>query len=228
MRQVILVTVAVWVVFGLAISLSIAIGRGQPPSAGVSQLHLNDCEVPCLMGVTLGKANFDEVKRTFAAATIPPGYTSEVMQTVNDPYHVAILLLKNQLDMPFTMSTYVDFYEGIWRSAGMDIDARYERPPQFADMVALYGAPTCAYWTYGVTGNHYRVVYMLDQARSLAVRLTLPLAIRFPPRWSSRVLNISMANLPAGVNPCMCSRWKGITAKYPMEDRNGVCSAFYN
>jgi hypothetical protein len=228
MRRVMLASVGICGVLGLAISLSIVIGRGQPPSAGLAQLHLSDCESPCIMGVTLGKANFDQVKQTFAAATIPPGYTAEVTQTIYEPYRVAVLLLKNDLGVPYTMSTYVDFYEGMWRSAAMTIDVRHNNPPQFADLVGLYGAPTCAYWTYGVTGNHYRVVYIVDQPRALAVRLTMPLAVRFPLRWSSRVLDISIANLPAGVNPCTCSRWKGITAKYPMEDRNGACSAFYN
>lgn len=228
MRRVMLAAAAVWVVLGLAISLSIVVGHGQPPGEGMSQLHLNDCEAPCMMGVTLGKANFDQVKQTFAAATIPPGYTAEVTQTIYEPYRVAVLLLKSNLGAPYTMSTYIDFYEGIWRSAAMAIDFRHEHPPQLADLVGLYGAPTCAYWTYGVTGNHYRIVYILDQARSLSVRLTMPLAARFPLGWSSRVLDISIANLPTGVNPCGCSHWKGITAQYPMEDRNGACSAFYN
>lgn len=55
--------VLTWCCLSLITSAVIGIGRGQPPSDGLALLHLDECELPCWLGITPGQTPWDAAKQ---------------------------------------------------------------------------------------------------------------------------------------------------------------------
>jgi hypothetical protein len=59
---------ALTIAFAILITVARVIGREQPPPLTLAQLHLDDCKLPCWLGITPGETTFDDaVKRVTSA-----------------------------------------------------------------------------------------------------------------------------------------------------------------
>jgi hypothetical protein len=67
MRWLILRALALWFVLLLCSSVSLLIGRQQPPPLYLALLHLTDCEFPCWIGIVPGKTTVAEARERIIA-----------------------------------------------------------------------------------------------------------------------------------------------------------------
>ncbi|SRR5258708_6625418 len=63
MRRLILFTLALWVTLVAAVVIAVGVGHQQPASKRLTQLHLNDCELPCWIGIVPGKTTLEDAQK---------------------------------------------------------------------------------------------------------------------------------------------------------------------
>src|SRR5260370_16815481 len=63
MRRLFTRTRLLGILLTLVTGTTLLIARAQPPSARVAMLHLDDCQLPCWIGITPGKTTVGEAKR---------------------------------------------------------------------------------------------------------------------------------------------------------------------
>ncbi len=203
----------------LAIGAAVAVGRTQPPSEAARWFHMDDCETPCFMGVTLGKAYFDETKRHVAEVIAPPGYTlslrNHFLKTTENLEEIG-LTLTNTAQLRDDLYISFSAYQGVTSSVGLFTNDGYENLPAIADVIRAYGLPTCAYETS--SGGKRRLIgYIVDSSRWLEVHVNDPIT------WGSPISGLWMdKNSTARDNPCgdLPARWHGLSAQYPWRNNN--------
>src|SRR5258707_8222360 len=75
LRWLVIRIAVLWIMLAVAVSGAILIGRRQPIPDRIALLHLNDCELPCWIGIVPGKTTLgetqDRIKQVYGAI---PGY----------------------------------------------------------------------------------------------------------------------------------------------------------
>ncbi len=68
MRWLLVRTLALIVLLTIAVSVGVLIGRAQPPPPNVAFLHLDECQLPCWIGIVPGKTTLTEAKKLISVA----------------------------------------------------------------------------------------------------------------------------------------------------------------
>jgi hypothetical protein len=224
-RRLFLRTAALITLLGLALSLSVTVGRSQFSSKPVQQFHMNDCEAPCLLGVTVGKTRYTEGKDILARFTAPAGYTAALTEERNDTISVKkiAITLTNPTNQEDTLTFGTWFKEGVADYVEMRRDTFYPAGlPTFADVIGTYGPPTCAYQDIALNGRYWDV-FIVDPDHLMVIRVQGGQQIT----WDAPVAYLSIRQSHASTemgNPCACAQWKGINAQYAAEGSDDTCS----
>jgi hypothetical protein len=138
MRWIVLFSLCLWMGFAALVVAARGIGAEQPSSALVEAMYLNDCALPCWIGITPGMASVDEaiaqLSRVFHLSASPHitntltfDYSmSEYRVTVSDD-DATIIFIVSKIDG--TVNQFAFFLS--------------DQSVQLGDIVLAYGAPTC-------------------------------------------------------------------------------------
>ncbi len=80
MRLIGFVVAALMITFVLLIGAARALGKAQPPTEGLAQLHLTECALPCWVGIIPGPTTFDEGVQHVKAVSPQSAITFEYSQ----------------------------------------------------------------------------------------------------------------------------------------------------
>ncbi|MCC7445788.1 MAG: hypothetical protein IT324_00155 [Anaerolineae bacterium] len=209
MLRFLLLTLTLCLGCALAIGAAVAVGRMQPPSEMVQLFHMNDCEAPCFLGVTLGKTRFEDAKKQLEKLNVPNNYIAR-LEGVDDVNHNEILM---SLSGPINSTKS-------WDASVVDIEFksdvlwRFNVKPFFhyptltlADIVAIYGIPTCAYTSYPQDGSSgYWEIHIINHDLSMNIHAHGTYLMG----WDAPVRGLALTN-DVSIDPCRKNRWKGIT-----------------
>lgn len=90
LARLLLSTMRLYAICTLANAMAVLIGRQQPESSILSQMHLTDCELPCWIGIIPGKTTLAEANKRLQAVY---GATLDQNSTLLD--HNSTLLYEN-------------------------------------------------------------------------------------------------------------------------------------
>jgi hypothetical protein len=145
MRRLLLSSASLSLLFTLLILIPVWIGRGQPASLLIEQLHLRDCAAPCWIGITPGQTNAEAVNLrlmdTFKSEN------SELSSSVPQYQWYTIVPLSqpptDAAEMPIEFSVSDGIIEEILIPAFFGSNTPDVTLPTLGDVVNVLGEPTC-------------------------------------------------------------------------------------
>ena len=127
----------------LVTSLVIVTGRGQPPSDGLALLHLDECELPCWLGIVPGTTTWRDAMQAIESEYNSGQYS---VRLIDDSHiEVGINGTSNFLRIEITPSSYTNEESSVYR---IMLTPSYEDPNllnislKLGDIVASIGTPT--------------------------------------------------------------------------------------
>jgi hypothetical protein len=192
--------------FTLCLIVCILIGRTEPPPELVRQLHLNDCTMPCWIGITPGTTKSEVVNRyvmdTFKStnsqlSSSVPSYEWFTIVPLTQP-------ARRGEGMPIQFGVNNDIVSEILIPAFFGSSTPDVTMPTLGDMVNLLGAPDCVGSNSLPMLGKLSLYYTFDSNL-----LEIGLLDDEHPRWSDSIsfLSIRRNDLSNRVNDCT---WAGI------------------
>jgi hypothetical protein len=124
----------------VSINLARAMGRGQPFSRIVQQIHLVDCEQPCIMGLTIGKTTEQKAKEIFAEL---PKLSDNIKFSDLEFYGSSVTMTLTNIENGKDADFMGHFKNNLSYYGGIKLFEFYELPT-LGELVTIYGIPTCA------------------------------------------------------------------------------------
>jgi hypothetical protein len=208
MRRFLFILGVLWFVTVISIHVARAVGQGRE-NLQVQAIHLDYCELPCFMGITLGKTGFEEARQTFTAM---PSVSIERLRAVTRGNGGMIRLKVAQ-----SVWTTIFFTDGIASGvviSGADLS---KDMAVFGDLFPLYGTPQCVYRN-PQSGRQTETVYFSDEARGINIRV---FAWK-PLNWATRIDAVQIWRRDPAIKGSLCGqcfRWHGPRGSYGVGSR---------
>ncbi len=165
MRRLLFLSLVVFALMSALGLLAVRVGRAQPESDRVAWLHLRDCSLPCWAGMTPGSTPIGSVKQRLSTLMLDSRWTwmpSSPLDARNPFFTWSTI---NRL----TGTSINLFAENDGHTAaliGIGSDHRDDHMPQLAEVLLIFGPPTCVIAQDSPT--LYNLIYENRAAHSLS------------------------------------------------------------
>lgn len=210
MRRLILFSLAVNVALVLIISLSVALGRRQPPPAFFQQLHLTDCALPCWAGITPGKTAPEGAHRHLTDIFTVSGFLLEPVQTAsNTSMSASGVVPDNSIQYTLRRPSETVSAASIWlydyNNVIHTLTIEPKQPLRLGDVVNVYGPPLCVLPVFDSTQKSIMIIY----SRVGGINM---LRVGAPFSWTSSITTIQLSNRTDFRKLCAeVSGWHGLS-----------------
>jgi hypothetical protein len=223
MKKLTLQLVILGAIFSVALIVVRVVGSEQEDSKAVRILGLKSCDLPCVMGVTLGKTTFAAAKRILTSYRVPNNYKISMVDGVEKTSKESYIMVT--LIDPAGQSIEIRFF-----FVGQDkvrvitfgkSKAYSELLPSVADLVLIYGIPECVTIDGGSGGSHISMPVQ-DKAGAWSIDFAVEVVRGIykgyddtqPMSWHqpvNRVSFLSHLDKPFYYDHCGRCSWKGIS-----------------
>jgi hypothetical protein len=193
----------------VSISAAQALGRSQV-SESVQKLHLTDCELPCFMGITLGKTTLEQAKQILMA--IPSASIAAIKpETDDDRASIVVKVVKDTY-------TIIYFHKSIAESIYIDGEFSSDMP-SLGDAMPIYGTPKCGIVS-PAAGNLLNTIYVPDEAHGVGASFFSWSLMT----WNSKIVKLSIWRITPDDPSTRCEScfyWRG--PQNPYGESGGQC-----
>ena len=176
MRRLAALSLGVVAIFALMMGATLLMGHMQPPSERVERMHLTDCTPPCWNDITPRMSSRGDVE-TRVSSTFPD---FKPLGSGNLPF-----LSWVQADLTIDdRSINVALDGGLIYSIGIGSPLASDQMPSLGEVLAVFGAPTCAVidpTSRGATFSYENAAHQVILQVSVA-----------QPSWFSPVMSMSV------------------------------------
>jgi hypothetical protein len=209
MRWLILRILSVYVMLAALCCIAIVMGRLQPIPRRLAILHLNDCQLPCWMGIIPGQTRFNEAKERvmqgFKNALATDGQHDRAMwSSINDPDAVQIYIyaMRPQPDDHDPVIQHISVM--LWDTGGDNI--------KVGDLINVIGYPTS---TASVDHRGVQNSYLVFENMSFHLTVSTNEIVSCNPITKVseiRTIGVNSAGIPERFR----QPWHGFRSCYPL------------
>jgi hypothetical protein len=201
---------ALFGVFVGAVLASLRVGQSQPVPERLRALHLNECAPPCWIGIVPGQTSIDAARQRITA--IYPGSvklaSAPILGKLTDQYllehHDLVMNSDNAIDT--TVTAQIRYVDGVIDS--ISLIGTPEHFPDFNELIAVLGPPSCIVREFGETGN-FRIVVYKDTSGSITLMFSQDYSGM--GYWVQPRFNISLFRSVPQPQRCIRWRWNGLS-----------------
>ncbi len=201
-------------ILAIVISLLLSAARTRPFPTPVQLLHLMDCNLPCLAGITINETTVAAAEQLLRGTFGSTGYVEDTHVTGRNDFHYLSWGWQDG-DPPRAFSRIqVTFAQGVATSVSLATYAPTDaQMPGLAETLLIFGPPTC-YWTTGQNDPHVKLVYENQQGNG-----ELIVATDTGMNLSSSVEYIYLDSRRAGECELFGAQWRGFISEYASTGR---------
>ncbi len=195
-------------ILAIVISLLLSAARMRPFSTPIQRLHLMDCSLPCLAGITVNQTTVEAAEQSLNSNFGRTGYVEDIYETGKNNFHYLSWVGQEENPPKAYSRIQVTFTRGVATSVNLATYALTDDwLPGLADTLLIFGTPTC-YWPSAQNDPHVKLIYENQQgAGELIVATDTGLTM------ASSVQYISLDGRRSGECALLGSAWRGFTSR---------------